>query len=351
MNKTNAPERITLDALRFYIPYFKRGSSAEERILEGGLESPERNSLETQARLKKLASDRIAELAAPLISSEINKMISGSHLSYSKTLYNVLYYAGLDGMNRGLRNFDGTKLNISATNYLMQWFTVYAKRELATVEAPNGISPSRFQKYKKIAAVRKKLSAQLDRDATHQEILDYFQSGSADVKNMQGRVGSSKKRSEANQNITLELIEEQKDIEDNYLNVQLIDPLEDYSFDAKFSINDSKLFAETLFGAFSQEYGVSHKAQLVLQSELRYSLMSETDIDTILHLDLSEYKKFLFAWKALIRDSHGPFYQFLKEAENTEFGQLDAIDTIHMIDNSSKPVPSKARYQILFQKE
>ena len=341
-------DRITVEALRYYVPIFRKACQAEERILEGDLTPQERNALETQAKLKKLSADKIADLAGPLLTSELNKMISHSHLQYSRNLFNVLYYAGLNGMMKGLRNFDDSKLNTSATNYLLQWFTVYAKRELAALEAPNGISPSRFQKYKKIAAVRKKLSTDLQRDATDQEILEYFHSGAADIKNLHGRLGSSDKRSTANKNITLELVQEQKEIEEKYLSVQLIDPLDDYAFDSKFAVHNAIPFGETIFGAFAEEYSVSEVAQLVLQSELQFDQIDEAQADAISKIEISEYKKLWAAWKSLIKDPSGPFFSFLQKNKFVDSENLDLQDTIQLIESSPFTV-SKSKYQILFQ--
>lgn len=348
--RKNTKDRITVEALSYYTPAFKAGDEAEQKILEGGLTPAEQNMYETRARLKELALEKIASLSGPLITSEINKLISSSHLPYSEDLFDVLYYAGMGGLVKGLRHFDESKMNSSATNYLFQWFVVYAKRELSIIEAPLGIAPSRFQKYKKIAAVRKKLTAELDRRVTNEEIFEHFQSGKADLKTMNGRVGSSAKPSMANKNITLELIEEQEAFEQHYMHMELLDPLADYSSEIKFAKTDSEAFSQTVFGVFIEKYNINHKAKAVLLSELGSEQATDEDAALASTMTPDEYKKYAAAWKEVIRDPRGPFYDFLKTVEGQGFDQFDIQSTIQVIEESRKST-ARSRYQVLFEAE
>lgn len=348
--RKNTNDRITIQALSYYAPLFKAGDEAEQKILEGGLEAPDLNYYETQTRLKDLALRKIAALSGPLITSELNKLISTSHLTYSEDLFDLLYYAGMAGLTKGLRHFDETKMKASATNYLFQWFVVYAKRELSILEAPYGIAPSRFQKYKKISAVRKKLSAELDRDATNEEVLDYFQSGKADLKTMNGRVGSSEQASQANRSITLDLIIEQEEFEQHYMHTELLDPLADYSSEVKLSREDTEPFSQTVFGVFADKYGVSSKAKAVLLSELGSSQITDEESRIAATLTTEEYKLLAAAWKDLIKDARGPFYEFLKTVEGHSFSQFDIQSTIEHIESNNRVTPRK-KYQILFGAE
>lgn len=348
--RKNTNDRITIEALSYYAPLFKIGDAAENKILEGNLTVSERNLYEVQGRLKGLALRKIASLSGPLITSELNKLISTSHIAYSEDLFDLLYYAGMAGLTKGLRHFDEEKMKASATNYLFQWFVVYAKRELSILEAPYGIAPSRFQKYKKISAVRKKLSAELGRQIGNEEVYEYFQSGKADLKTMNGRVGSSDKASQANLSITLELIVEQEEFEQHYMHTMLLDPLADYSSEIKFSKEDNEPFSQTVFGVFIEKYRVSKKAKAVLLSELGAQQISAEDEHIASILPTDEYKTLASAWKDLIKDSRGPFYEFLKEVESHQFKQFDIHSTIQSIELSNKMTPRK-KYQILFETE
>lgn len=347
--RNRTKDRITVEALQFYVPLFHAGDEAEKRILNGGLTAIERNALETRARLKDLSVKKIASLSGPLISSEIKKIIASSHIPYSDDLFDILYYAGMNGFVKGLRHFDEKKMKKSATNYLFQWFNVYAKRELSIIEAPFGVAPSRFQKYKKISAVRKKLSTELDRDVSNEEIFEYFQSGQADLKNFYGKLGSSNQASKANKNITLDLIREQEEFEQKFMNVQLLDPLENYQFDDRFSQKDDEPFSQTAFGIFSEKYGVSFEAQVVLQSELGKKSISTDVIETVSAMPPKRYSELVSAWKSLIQDVNSPFYSFLKEIDQNDFSQFDIASTVASIEESGKTI-DKNKYEKLFER-
>lgn len=349
-NKKFSTERLTIESLEYYVPYFKLGLQAEQDILENNLTSIELNAAEANFRFKELVSNKISQLAGPLLTSELNKIISTSHIAYSDDLFNLLYYSGMVGLMKGLGHFDQGKMNKSATNYLLQWFVVYAKRELAAAESSHGIAPSRFQKYKKISAVRKHMEAELEREVTNEEVLEYFHSGRADIKNMNGKVGSSNKPSAANRNITLELVEEQQAFEKLYMHTDLLDPLADYSSDVKFAKKDSVPFSQTVFGVFSDRCGVKKEAIVVLLSELGKDQISDADASVAASMSPSLYKTYASAWKHLIKDPSGPFYAFLKSVESEDFDEFDIKSTIESIENSPTKTSSH-KYNILFEEK
>jgi hypothetical protein len=343
--KTN--DRITIEALSYYVPFFKAGQIAEEKILEGNLSPEDRNFYESQVRLKELTIKKIASLAGPLITSEINKIISTSHIAYSDDLFDLLYYAGMVGMAKGLNKFDEDKMKASATNYLFQWITVYAKRELAVIEAPFGIAPSRFQKYKKISAVRKKFAQELDREPTNEEVFEYFQAGRADIKTMNGKV-SKETNANSNKNIPLSLIIEQDEFEKKYMNVALFDPQADYSSEIKLSKPPEEPFSQTVFGVFADSHNVSKEAKAVLLSEMGSNQISDNDSQVVSQMDVKDYQKLASAWKNVIKDPYGPFYEFLKSVRADSFSQFDIESTIKLIELSGKK-NTQTNYSILFQ--
>jgi DNA-directed RNA polymerase specialized sigma subunit len=341
-------DRITVESLKFYIPLFHMGDQATERLLDEGLSSAERNSLETRARLKELSVEKIAALSGPLITRELNKMISNSHLGGKEDLFDILYYAGINGLIKGLRHFEVEKMNKSSTNYIFQWITTYAKKELTAIEAPFGIAPSRFQKYKKISAVRKKLSEELGRYAENNEVLDYFKSGKADMRSMNGRVSNAGKPSLANLNMTIDSIEEQEHFEKNLSYTTLIDPHEDHSFEARLSEIDKTPLFETTFGSFLDSYNFTLSARAVLLSDLKSSGMTNLESNEAINMDKTEYKSLSNRWRDLMRDINGPFYKFLKTVEKDSFSQFDVIGTIQSIEAYNKPV-NEERYLLLFE--
>lgn len=343
-------DRITVDALKFYVPLFHAGDKATERLLEDeNILASERNTLEIQSRLKKLATDKIASLSGPLMTREINKLIKGSHLNGREDMFDLLYYAGITGLVKGLRHFDVDKLNKSSTNYLFQWIVTYAKKELNIIEAPFGIAPSRFQKYKKISAVRKKLSDELGRYAENDEVLVFFHSGRADVKNMNGRVEKSDKPYASNQSITLELVAEQEHFEKNLSYVSLIDPLEDYAGEVRLSEDDSAPFTETLFGVFLYSYNFTPVARAVFMSDLGTSNIPMELEELVVSLTAVEYRRVSNLFKEVLRDVDGPFYSFLVDNLDN-FEDFDITGTMEQIKSYDKAVNS-SKYLILFDEK
>lgn len=347
--RKNTNDRITVEALKYYVPIFHEGDAAAEKLLNeaDSLTPAERNLLETKARLKDLSVDKIASLAGPLITRELNKVIKGSHLNGREDLFDILYYAGINGMIKGLRHFDVDKLNKSSTNYLFQWIVTYAKKELNVLEAPFGIAPSRFQRYKKISAVRKKLSESLGHYANNEEVLEFFISGQADLKTMNGKLEKDDKPYAVNQNMTIGIIEEQEHFEKNLNHVNLLDPLEDYSSEIKLSQKSAPIFEETLIGSFASSYNFTPEAVAVLMSDLKMETVPDVVKKTLEDLSQSDYKSISGKWKDMMRDVNGPFYSFLREHDNSDSSNFDIDGTIKNIEAYDKSI-KRTRYISLF---
>lgn len=341
-------DRITIDALQFYVPIFHKGDEAISLLSESGKEISfvEKNKLENVAALREMALMKIASLSGPLITQEISKIIKGSKIrERHDEVFDVLYYAGIDGLRKGLRKFNVDKINVSSTNYLFQWITTYAKNELDALEAPFGVPPSRYRKYKKISAVRNKLSDQLGRSVSNEEILDYFLTGKADIRHMNGPKNKPV-RYASNQSITLALIEEQEEFESTFHYVELVDPLNDYSIEATKFHTDEKIFSETLFGSFAYYCGLNDAATAVLMSELEVNNIPHYLEEVVVSMTTTQYKKISEALKQVMRDSDGPFYRFLlKNRDN--FDDFDIDKTIKAIEGSSLTAQKKA-YQMVF---
>lgn len=340
-------KRVTIEALRLYVPLFQQGEAAEKALAETNPQGARKAELLSAASLKKLAYDEMVELTYPLMRSEIQKAIRNSHLKREEDeLFHTVYYAGLGGMERGLRKFNVDKLEESATNYLFQWIMVYAKKELLTLEAPMGVPPSRFQKHKKIAAVRKKLSEILDRPATNDEILEYFHTGKADFKNYNGPKIKAVGVSQANQKITMDLIVEQEEIEKNLNFAQIYDSSEDYRSEKLMATFDKVPFGETLMGSFVSSMGTfSEKAVSVLKSELQHDL-TESEASAVRDLSTQNYRSIAKLWQQYLSD---PSREFKKFIENNRFEGFEVESMIKMIDSHGEDrSATKRRYGALF---
>lgn len=346
--------RVTVEALRLYVPLFQRAEAAEAQ-----LEDPKDASLSDLAErarvlslgtgLKKLAYDELTELTYPLMRREIQTVIRSSHLKREEDeIFPVIYYAGLGGMERGLRKFEVEKIEESATNYLFQWIMVYAKKELLRLEAPMGVPPTRFQKHKKIAAVRKRLSDVLDRPATNDEILEYFHTGRAEFKSYNGPKIKAQGVSEANRKITMELIEEQEDIEKNLSFAQLPDS-DDYRSERLLSTSDESLFAESLMGTFLAGMSFTPEAVAVLKSELQQDTTANED-SLLSVLSPAKHQGIMRVWREYLSDPRGDFRAFLESDASSSFSEHDIEAMTRFFGSAAKTKRSvqPARYSALF---
>lgn len=349
-----AEKRITVESLRLYVPMFQDGERAEQRLADSNDSSltalRERAKLLSQQGMKKLAYDELTELTYPLMRREIQTVIRNSHLKRDEEeIFPVIYYAGLGGMERGLRKFDVAKIEESATNYIFQWIMVYAKKELLRLEAPMGVPPTRFQKHKKIAAVRKKLSEILDRAATNQEILEYFHTGRADFKSYNGPKIKPVGVSEANRKITMELIEEQEELEKNLSFAQIFDSSEDYRSERLLSASDDVPFGETLMGTFLGSMSFASEAVAVLKSELQQETTASED-ELLRGMTAARAQSVMRVWREYLADPRGDFRSFLESEGSSAFSDhnIDAMVKSFGAVPKAKRSAQPARYGALF---
>lgn len=342
-------EKITVEALQYYVPTFQKADKAMQILMnKDNLTAGEKNQLETLIILRTMTRNRIAELCGPLITKELNRIISTSTLK-NNDLFNILYAAGIDGMCRGLRKFDTDKIDVSSTNYLFQWIVAYAKKELDAIEAPYGIPVSRFAKYKKISAIRKKLTEEHGRYATNEEVHEFLQSGKADLKTMIGKKTTTKKPSQANKNITIELIKEQEEFEQKMMNTLSLDPTIDYGLSHTDKIRPDT-FDQTLFGLFCKEHQVNQKARLVLMSEVDAQFTNE-EKQELKNIPQRQYANYVSQWKKIMKAKNGPLYNFLLQKQNTQeiFDEIDINHTIQNIEKNGEDTNPK-EFERIFKK-
>lgn len=342
-------DRITVEDLRHYVPIFQQADHAMDLLLEEDLDPHERNRLESVARMRSIAISRISDLCAPLIVKEVASIIKSSRIPISQdpTIFDTVYQAGIGGMIRGLRKFNVDKINVSSTNYLLQWITTYSKKEMLSLETPEGIAPSRYQKMKKIAAVRSKLSSERGREVSNEEVLEYFHSGSADIENKNGRVGSSDVAYESNKKMTIDLIEEQEALYKGDMGVVSIDTQDTVST-GSFSDHDSEILGESLFGRFLETGDFTDQAKSVLLSEMNVPSMGDYLLNVVSTMTPSEYRSLATVWKKYLRDPHSLFFSFLKDLEKDPHEEFHVGALISRIEQESET--RNTNYSKLFNK-
>lgn len=318
--------RLTINDLDLCVPLFKSGLSAEEDLLQDVSYPPEvLLKHETLVETKRLVFDYLISQSDGLIRQEVGKLLKTSSLIDAHDSFNQIYYAGVRGFAKGLAKYSPDAKKHSPTNYLFQWVFTYAKRELMSIEAPFGMPPTRYEKLKKVAAVRRKLSESLGRQATNTELLKFFHDGGADMSNKIGRVNNAGKPSQANKNMKLEDIEEQEDLE-RRMGIKLIDIQDPVLSERTFKTSDANLFDETIFGAFVAQHRFSRRALAVLRSELQDgSDPTLTDLASVDSMSDREYRRLAKLWSEFISDPSSPFITFLK-SQSTPDEDFESIE-------------------------
>lgn len=373
--------RVSLESLRKYTPLYQDGLKAKEVLDEKySYESKgeyiftksettsanvnnvdtddidqvlEVSSLEARWYQGKFALDKLLEQATPLLHSEIAKIAAKAQFHDPEEIHPVLFYEARTGLEKGFAKYDYTKNQGSVTNYLFQWATTYAKRELNKIESPFGVPPSRYEKYKKISAVRSKLTEQLGRYAANNEVHDYFTSGNADIKTYNGPVELSGKGSAANKNMDLKLIADQEYFEKNLAYTQYLND-DTSDFYPENIAGNSQEFAgqeKSLFKEFVELHDFSPEAIAVILTESQNEIPEE--IASIAHSDMipeEQHRSIMKEWRALIREKDGIFHNFIKEkVEKDEISdyEFDLKRLLDILDNTQSP-KTKKKYKTLF---
>lgn len=350
-NKNSKRNVLTVDALKYCVPIYQEAHKALKTLEESTqidgeiyyskeLSEEEIVDLISKSNQMEMALNSIIDLCVPLMFSEINKLLASSHVKNQRErVIDSLFYTGVEGIKKGLLKFNVDKLKESSTNYLFQWFNVYAKHELLKIESPYGIPPTRFAKYKKISAVRKRLSTELMREPSNEEILDYFKSGKADLVTLNGPKKKTSEKFNSNQQITIELIREQ----DHYERIlsqtivvdfrETIEGLEGSFVDDSF---DSNL---DVFEKFIESHDFNEDAKKVFYAIIDSSGTKSALIRGIEEKEIREIEK---QWLWLLTDLNGVFNDFLEKE-----GLTDSIFPVSKF--KSKMTNKERRYTKLFK--
>ena len=321
--------RISVADLNYLVPLYQKGVDAENRLLHHHVKERDYPYLCHLVTLKNVSFRLILTMSRPLLTHEVNKLLSSSFLKKDPGVFDVLLVSAVDGLKRGLPKFSVDKMKQSSTNYLFQWAVAYARKQLLALETPLGIPVSRYEKYKKIAAVRHKLRDQWGREPTDEELLEYFHSGLADQRGMKGPVSQRNKPSQANQNITLQLICEQKSVESQMFDAG-VSISDDNVSDGMFSPHRDRVLSDSVMyefiTTFSHEF--SDDAVSVFLREIDVS----TD-DNISFLPVKEYQKLAKLWMNYLSDPRQKFYDYLHRVDPNGYNDIDVKATLDTISS------------------
>lgn len=224
--------------------------------------------------------DKVIILADRIIRREKNKPRS----FHTIIEYEDLESAAYEGVYDALCKMDMKKMG-SPTNYVLQWVDTKVTREALKMEASTGLSPSKLRLYKKIAAVRRSIRTSTGEDPSDEEVLEYFHSGQADFRSVNGRVGSNRSNFKSNSKIKLKDIVAQGKWDHGY---NLHTPVtETYRIDEEIyhsgimdeADTESEETSEQFWRGYMTFIGIDGKSQDIIADELQLFPIRPTDTD------------------------------------------------------------------------
>lgn len=290
-NKSTQEPPVNKELFEKWLPIFKDGVAAKGRLSHDGEDGYAKLTRQDKAELRRkqyegekafaYLYERIMVVASVVVKKELDKP-RAFHVIIEESDLNAAAY---EGIYAGLMKLDLDKMKKSSMNLIMQYVTMKVSREALRMEASVGISPSKLRLFKKIAAVRRSMREQLGYDPTDEEVLEYFHSGKADYKTMNGKAGSNQVRFKANAAIRLKDIQDQRKLDDGH---PFHTPVTDEkAIDASISIEDSDFqnaieaqdSAQRFWNAYMDYIGIPVIQQAAIISELKlYDISGMTEL-------------------------------------------------------------------------
>lgn len=333
-------ETLTADDLRLIIPAYRAGHEAAARILSDDLTDPQLHQDTSLVMRQELALAYLVHHGYRLFLHEVSKLVSTSMLEHTKELSNALFMAGIAGLERGLLKFDDRPITARSVHYLVTWFFAYARRELLHLEAPLGMEVTRYERLKKIAAVRSKLTEELGRKPTTEEVVEFFHSGKADRRSGYAAKRLAGTSSTANQRITAQMVEEQAAL----ARMSKMDSLEDAQVVP--AERRTPVSTPTVLTAFVEHYGedLAPEPLSVLVHDMGYAGVS------VQYLEDDEFKLWQNRWRRFfVSDDYvfGPFLESIPET-SPYYRQAQRLLTVRRTRGSRQ---SKQATQRLFRRD
>ena len=290
-NKSTQELPVNKELFEKWLPIFKDGVAAKERLSHDGEDGYAKLTRQDKAELRRkqyegekafaYLYERIMVVASVVVKKELEKP-RAFHVIIEESDLNAAAY---EGIYAGLMKLDLDKMKKSSMNLIMQYVTMKVSREALRMEASVGISPSKLRLFKKIAAVRRSMREQLGYDPTDEEVLEYFHSGKADYKTMNGKAGSNQVRFKSNAAIRLKDIQDQRKLDDGH---PFHTPITDEkTIDASISIEDNDFqnaieaqdSAQRFWNAYMDYIGIPVIQQAAIISELKlYDISGMTEL-------------------------------------------------------------------------
>lgn len=186
MSRIASEETLNLKNLALYVPKVQKATEVEKDTENTGkLTSIE---ISTIIREGEKAKEKLIIIALPLIKKIAYKEHNRRKAWQSRVSLEDMVQEGVGGFLRGIQAYNVDAGHTSATNYLGQWILSDMRRNIEILEHDFTIPQETIERHRKIRAIRGRLSNELGRNPTDQEIIDSAASNDSIIDNKMGRV-------------------------------------------------------------------------------------------------------------------------------------------------------------------
>lgn len=165
--------RITITQLRHDVPLYQAGHAAAATLTSGERLTPaQRRRLTADKFAGDEAKERLTIAGIPLVKSLAKKEHQRRAAWQSSITLDDLFQDAMLGYLRGLLSYDPTGDYKSPTNYLGQWIITEMRRASETMDNDFEVSHEAAERFRRIRAIRRRLTDEFGRPPTEQEIAD-----------------------------------------------------------------------------------------------------------------------------------------------------------------------------------
>lgn len=186
MSRIATEESLTLDNLARYVPMVQKATKLQKD--PDSAKGLSQRELFTIVREGEKAKEKLIIMALPLIKKIAYKEHSRRKAWNSRVSLEDMVQEGVGGFLRGIQAYNVDAGHSSATNYLGQWIISDMRRNIENLEHDFTIPQETIERYRKIRAIRSRLTNTLGRTPTDAEILESAASAESQVENKMGRV-------------------------------------------------------------------------------------------------------------------------------------------------------------------
>lgn len=187
---------LTLELLAEKVPLVKAGYAALTELNDTPKPSLTDSTLEERKHYNALlktkrdgskAQEDLIVSALPLIKSLASKEYNRRKAWSSRIPYDDILQEAIAGFIRGLLSYKPANTQNSATNYLGQWVVLTIRRKLEAMEHDFFIPYEIVERNRRITAVRSRLTTELKREPTDEELLTALNDDTTTQNNKWGR--------------------------------------------------------------------------------------------------------------------------------------------------------------------